>query len=92
MRSEHSIHINNPADKLRLALQGPHPCGRHTNERGQAEEEGQDVRSLSKKRQNVQPSFWILLALSTTLNYQQSALNYLQQERPGKTQINEIHR
>lgn len=36
--------------------------------------------------------FSILLALSTTLNYQQSALNYLQQERRGKTQINEIHR
>lgn len=60
--------------------------------REQAEEEGRDVRILSKSRQNVLVSFWILLALSTTLNYQQSALNYLQQERPGETQINEIHR
>lgn len=48
--------------------------------------------SVQKKTKTRESPFSILLALSTTLNYQQSALNYLQQERQGKTQINEIYR
>lgn len=45
-----------------------------------------------KEDNTCESAFWVLLPLAAALNYQQSALNYLQQERRGKTQINEIHR